>query len=76
MFKSDILLEIVILSLVRNSGASDDIETTGFASSGRANIGFLKVGAGYLLHVALVLKLQSNIQSENRTNGISNIENC
>jgi superfamily I DNA and/or RNA helicase len=45
------LFEIVILSLVRNSGASDDVETTGFASGGRANIGFLKVGAGYFRRV-------------------------
>jgi hypothetical protein len=43
-----LFFEIVILSLVRNSGAPDEVEITGFASGERANIGFLKVGIGHL----------------------------
>jgi hypothetical protein len=39
------LFEIVILSLVRNSGAFDDVESLGIVSGVRANIGFLKVGS-------------------------------
>jgi hypothetical protein len=54
----------VILSLVRNSGASDDVEKMGLASGGRANIGFLKVSAGYLLHVP---QLKCNATSSLKT---------
>jgi hypothetical protein len=50
-----VFFQIIILSLVRNSGASDDVELTGIISSGRANIGFLKVNT--YIHVS---KLYTN----------------
>jgi superfamily I DNA and/or RNA helicase len=49
--------KIVILSLVRNSGASADAEVTGVLSSGRASIGFLKVGVQTFILNSLLITM-------------------